>query len=179
MEYKDNEHFVECKKVEANNSIASDSFYVTCLKTAKYMKELSKVYAKDDENKRCKYFNYCANDAVRNENNSHNETKFMSAYKDLTCELKICEEKFDYIDDIIFKRVKNLRDIYYEYKKFMNIIKSPDHKNCPDFKNCVNMYSTYIGTFNDQNQRDFCGALQKFKIYLQDMIHILSVMITT
>ncbi|SBT73138.1 Plasmodium vivax Vir protein, putative [Plasmodium ovale] len=174
LEYKENEYFVECKKVEAKNSIASNSFYVTCLKTAQYMKELSTVYAKDDENKRCKYLNYCANDAVRNEKNSHNETKFMSAYKDLTYELKICEGKFDYMDDIIFKRVKNLHDIYYEYKKFMNIIQSPAHQNCPDFKNCVNMYSTYIGTCNDQNHRDFCGALQKFKTYhLQNMIRIL------
>ncbi|KMZ96085.1 hypothetical protein PVNG_05994 [Plasmodium vivax North Korean] len=145
------------------------NFYNTCSSIAAFIEHLQNEVDTIEKSKKCNFLNYKINGEVRKlKNGSYNNVgfynKFINEYKNNSYDLKFtCKKNIGYLIEDIFKKIEDLYNIYTRYYSFLLPSSSSAVSKCNDITHSVDLYNQHKGTCENDINKDFCAALDKFR----------------
>ncbi|SCA60750.1 Plasmodium vivax Vir protein, putative [Plasmodium vivax] len=144
-------------------------FYSSCSSIAAFIKHLQSQADTIEKTQKCNFLNYKINDELRKlKNGSYNNVDFynklINEYKNYVYDLKaICKKNIGYLNEEVFKKIGDLYKIYTLYNSFLLPSSSSVDAKCHDISDSVVIYKQYKDTCENDIDKDFCAALDKFK----------------
>lgn len=147
-----------------------------CARVSMYLNHLKSMYKQDYIEDGCKILNFWLNDLVQEKQNSGYST--LKLYEGLVkmnidnsyLESDICSGYIEHIDNKIFKKVKELHDLYNKFYKLKNGTTSPTFNICNCADECATLYMTFENKCDGSSTYYFCNELENFrKLYNEHM----------
>ncbi|SBS82068.1 PIR Superfamily Protein [Plasmodium ovale curtisi] len=169
----DASHNGVCKSISTSLQDDESNLMTPCKRITMYLKYLNDKTTRVDIPLNCKYINYKLNDEVRKlENTSYEHSdlysKWIAVYRSSPQDIStICKENMQHLDDVIFKKIQDLYNMYHKYNKYITTSGSSNSIECTEFTECVNSYNNYESICTKSSDKNFCNALDSFRIYYQ------------
>ncbi|SCA60349.1 Plasmodium vivax Vir protein, putative [Plasmodium vivax] len=156
-------HLYLCNSIGPTEINEGLEFITPCVNVATYLEDFYTKWSIKDEIVRCKYLNYSINDVLRNNrNHNYNEGNFIKAYTILVKKFSKCDNSVKVIEESVFKKVKELTNIYYEFNKYIKAISTYPNTECKDVSHTVELYLNILNRCKGETDK-FCIAVNNSK----------------
>ncbi|SBT73302.1 PIR protein [Plasmodium ovale] len=172
-ESPDASHNGVCESISTSLEADESKLMIPCKRITMYLKYLNDKTTTVDIPLNCKYINYKINDEIRKLENTPYEhsdlySKWIAVYRSSSQDIyTICKENVQHLDGVIFKKVQDLYNMYHKYNKYISTSVSSNTIECTEFEECVNSYNNYESICINGSDKNFCNALDSFRIYYQ------------